>query len=116
MIVMRRQNEFQRVKHYGKSWVHPLAVLQVIKNSLSYSRIGFVASRHVGNAVKRNRAKRLMREAFGYHDANILAGWDLLLIARHTIGNCKVDDVIAAIYYLLSQSALLIKVCTKNAR
>ena len=116
MIVMRRQNDFRKVKHSGKSWVHPLAVLQVIKNSQPYSRIGFVASRHVGNAVKRNRAKRLMREAFGYHDANILAGWDLLLIARPTIGNCKVDDVIAAIYYLLSQSALLIKAGTKNAR
>ena len=116
MIVMRRQNEFQRVKHYGKSWVHPLAVLQVIKNSLSYSRIGFVASRHVGNAVKRNRAKRLMREAIYYHDSNILDGWDLLLIARPTLGNCKVDDVISAVYYLLSQSALLMNSGTENSR
>ena len=116
MIVMRRQNDFRRVKHSGKSWVHPLAVLQIIKNSRSYSRIGFVASRHVGNAVKRNRVKRLMREAFHHHESNLLDGWDLLLIARPTLGNCNVDDVISAVYYLLSQSALLMNSGTENSR
>ena len=107
MIGVRRQSDFQRVKRSGKSWAHPLAVLRVITNSLPYSRIGFVASRYVGNAVNRNRAKRLLREAFRCHGTSILPGWDLLLIARPSIEHCKVDDVFSAVNYLLLQAALL---------
>jgi len=107
MIVMRRQSDFQRVKRSGKSWAHPLAVLQAITNSLPYSQIGFVASKYVGNAVKRNRAKRLLREAFHRHGTNILPGWDLLLVARTSIEHCKADDVCSAVNYLLLQAALL---------
>ena len=116
MIGMRRQSDFQRVKRSGKSWAHPLAVLQVITNSLPYSRIGFMASRYVGNAVNRNRAKRLLREAFRCHGTSILPGWDLLLIARPSMKNCKVDDVISSVTYLLSQAELLKKAGINNAR
>ena len=116
MIMMRGQSDFKRVKRSGKSWAHPLAVLQVITNSLPYSRIGFVASRHVGNAVNRNRAKRLLREAFRRHGTSILPGRDLLLIARPSMKNCKVDDVISSVTYLLSQAELLKKAGINNAR
>ncbi|HCU98913.1 MAG TPA: ribonuclease P protein component, partial [Chloroflexi bacterium] len=51
---MRGQKDFQRVKKIGKSWVHTLIVLQIASNSLPYSRVGYVASKHIGNAVKRN--------------------------------------------------------------
>ena len=109
MIIMRGQPDFQRVKNIGKSWVHSLVVLQTTNNLLPYSRIGYVASKHIGNAVKRNRAKRLLREALFTHGRQILPGWDLLLIARPAIYNYKSTDVIPAVNYLLSKAKLLIK-------
>lgn len=49
------------------------------------SRLGVVVSRRVGNAVVRNRAKRLMREVFRRNQAKIPGAFDLVLIARSSI-------------------------------
>ena len=56
--------------------------LVTLANGLDYSRFGFAAGKAVGGAVKRNRAKRLMREAVRGQLPHIAAGWDMVWIAR----------------------------------
>ena len=53
--------QFNRVYGRGKSYVHPHCVLYVAKNRLGYTRIGLTATKKVGHAVQRNRARRIMR-------------------------------------------------------
>ena len=53
--------QFNRVYGRGKSYVHPHCVLYVAKNRLGYTRIGLTATKKVGHAVQRNRARRVMR-------------------------------------------------------
>ena len=48
----------------------------------SFSRLGVVTSRHLGKAVIRNRARRLMRECFRLHKKEFLSEVDLILVAR----------------------------------
>ena len=48
-------------------------------------RLGVIASRRVGNAVARNRAKRLLRETFRIHQQMLPSSCDLVLIARASI-------------------------------
>ncbi len=48
---------------------------------MTHSRVGVVASRKVGNAVARNRAKRLMRELFRRNKDLLSFPVDLLLVA-----------------------------------
>ena len=48
---------FNRVYSRGKSYVHPHVVLYVAKNRLGYTRIGLTATKKVGHAVQRNRAR-----------------------------------------------------------
>lgn len=49
------------------------------------ARIGVITSRRIGNAVVRNRARRLMREAFRLHQRELASNVDLILIARQSI-------------------------------
>ena len=47
----------------GKSYTNPALVLYVNKNRAGLCRIGITTSKKIGNAVQRNRARRVIREA-----------------------------------------------------
>ena len=104
---LRHAADIQHVQQYGQSWRHPLLILLVIANDAPLSRFGFLASRRVGTAVARNRAKRLLREAVRRHLAEIPPGWDLLLIARRQAATATFDEVETAVLQLFLQAQLL---------
>ena len=103
---LRRAGDVRRVYNEGKSWVHPLLVLVARPNGFGFSRVGVTASRRVGNAVERNRAKRLLREAARYLYPQLAAGWDVMLVARTRILETKEPQVRDALALLLRQSGL----------
>jgi ribonuclease P protein component len=71
--------------------------------------VGVVAGRSVGNAVARNRAKRLLREAVRAYGAQLAAGWDVLLIARAPLAGVKLPQAQAAVGGLLKRARLVAK-------
>ena len=107
MIRLRGRSDFKRVRRTGKSWAHPLTVLLASSNQLAHTRIGFVASRSVGGAVQRNRAKRRLREELRAQIAWLSPGWDLVFVARRPILDCSVLALSAAVTGLLEQADLL---------
>jgi ribonuclease P protein component len=86
-----------------------MLVLVARPNTLDLSRVGVAASRKLGKAVPRNRAKRLLREAARHLYPKIEAGWDVMLIARPRILAAKMQQVEEALGGLLEQSKLLAK-------
>ncbi len=91
--ILRRKDDFSSIYKKGKSIGESYTVLFYKKNGLSYNRIAFLASKKVGNSVKRNRARRLMRENYRFLKDDIRQGYDLIFIARKTINGKKSYDV-----------------------
>ncbi len=77
-----KNNEFSRIYARGKSYVHAQVVLYVLPTKKRYVRVGFTATKKIGNAVLRNRARRIMKEALAEHLDPNLQGFDLILVAR----------------------------------
>jgi ribonuclease P protein component len=90
--VLRRKEDFSRVYKKGKSVGDRYVVVFALRNQLGYSRISFLASKKVGNSVKRNRARRLMRESVR-EIGSLPEGYDFIIIARNTINDKKCADV-----------------------
>ena len=81
-------------------------VLIALQNGLDQPRIAVSAGRAVGNAVKRNRAKRLIRSALQPLLDSISPGWDIVLIARHQIVDATFQDTTLALESLLFRAKL----------
>ena len=106
-IRLRRSGDVKRVFDEGESWAHPLLVLIVRRDSKGHSRVGVTASRKVGGAVERNRAKRLLREAARHlYPEYQHEGWDMMLVARPKLLAAKTDEVERALASLLKRAGL----------
>lgn len=113
---LTRSADFERVRRYGKSYAHPLIVLIALSNQAESSRFGVAAGRSVGKAVRRNRAKRLLRSALQQFLPEIKPGWDVLLIARHRMAGASFPQTVTALAALLGRATLLQDVHDRNGQ
>jgi ribonuclease P protein component len=95
--VLKRQKDFDAVYNNGRSVASRHIVLFYARNRLGYSRISFLASKKVGNSVQRHRATRLMKEAFRLSGQVIDPGYDLVIIARNSITEAGLSDVMRSL-------------------
>ena len=106
---LRANADFQRIRHEGRIQVHPLLVMATLPNGLEQSRFGFAVGRRIGKAVARNRIKRRMRESVRVRMQRdeIVAGWDVLFIARHPVRGASFHQVDEAIGLVLRRAGLV---------
>lgn len=104
---LTKRTDFRRVRREGRSYAHPLAILIVAPNDIARTRFGFIAGKRVGNAVKRNRSKRRLREVIRKHLPQISPGWDVLLIARPSTADAEWQTLTQAVEDLLRGADVL---------
>ncbi|MCJ7626049.1 MAG: ribonuclease P protein component [Anaerolineaceae bacterium] len=90
----------------GNSYVQPEIVLTILSNDRENVRVGVAASRSVGNAVKRNRARRRIRAIINQYLPRIKPGWDIVIIARRSIHRASPDRLKTVINNLLTLAEL----------
>ncbi len=105
---LTRSEDFKRVRRTGKSYAHPLVVLVIQASETSATvRVGVVAGKTTGNAVHRNRAKRILREALRPYLTSFTSGWDMMLIARPPLVTATLKDTRAALDNLFRRAKIL---------
>lgn len=95
---LRRSADFQRVYKNGKRYEGSLITVFALPNAFAFHRLGITASRKaLGQAVERNRAKRLLRETF--RNTTSLNGlrrkYDWVLNGRRRLLSSKVKSSVA---------------------
>ncbi len=96
---VRKRAEFLRIQDGGQRVSTPRFVLILSASVVPGApRLGITASRRVGNAVVRSRAKRLLREAFRATRELWPAGIDLVVIVKRAPGEAKLDSVVAELF------------------
>ena len=81
--VLHTNKDFRTLYYRGKSQVHPGLV----------TRAGITASKKLGNAVQRNRCRRVIREAYRGLVPAVQGGWDLVFVARSRTLHMKSTEV-----------------------
>lgn len=81
-ISIKENHEFRRIYQKGKSRVSPLLVTYAMRNRTGTPRMAVVSSKKIGNAVCRNRARRVVRAALRNSDTLIPKGWDVVFVCR----------------------------------
>ena len=81
-LTLNRNADFQRLYKQGAFCSLGSALLYAMPNQLPYNRLGITAGKKVGNAVKRNRAKRIIRAAYTEAERLAPVGIDLVIVAR----------------------------------
>ncbi|MEE0800546.1 MAG: ribonuclease P protein component [Gemmiger sp.] len=103
---LTKNREFTRLYARGKSYVHPNLVLYVAKNRYGVPRVGLTATKKVGHAVQRNRARRVMREALSEHLSQNAGGYDIILVARGRTPYLKSTQVSRTLAALMRRAGL----------
>ena len=85
MTTLKRNTDFRRLYTRGTSYANPALVTYFMKNRAGICRIGITTSKKIGNAVERNKSRRLIRAAFQnvYKEyGEYLEGYDFVFVAR----------------------------------
>ena len=103
---LKLNKEFRRLYFKGSSAVHPLIVTYACKNRLGRNRIGITATKKIGHAVQRNRARRVMKAAIDEHLDQNIGGYDLVFVARGMTPRLKSWQLSSVVAKLFAQAGL----------
>lgn len=107
-IPIKENRDFQRAYARGKYYVSPVLVTYVRKHRHEGLRVGITTSKKTGNAVKRNRSRRVIRESVRSLANRIRPGYDLIFVARAKTPFVKCGDVRRAMEQQLKNAGILL--------
>lgn len=104
---LNRNRDFKRIYSKGKYVSSKLLVTYVLKNRLKTIRVGITTSKKIGNAVQRNRCRRIIRAAWLPIQKQIPKCFDIVFVARNDTPNVKSYDISKDMLYQFRKIGLL---------
>lgn len=105
---LKKNSDFIRAYKRGRSAVTPCLALYYVRNPLSCNRFGITASKKVGGAVVRNRAKRILRAGIVQLAPRLKRGYDFVVVSRGKTPFLKTQDIYCDLYKIAAENDLLI--------
>lgn len=90
---LKQNKDFRRLYYRGKSKASSCIVTYVMKNHSGETVYGITTGKKIGNAVKRNRARRLIRAAFSELEHRLNNSYDIVFVARTRTSQVKMQEV-----------------------
>lgn len=90
--IIKDNRDFVGAYKKGKYSASKYSVIYVRPNGRPYNRLGITAGKKVGNAVCRNRAKRLIRLAYRQAEVSLPVGIDIVIVARSLLCEIKSQE------------------------
>ncbi len=107
-VSITQNHEFRSLYYKGGSKASGLLVVYFRKNRYGLNRLGITVSKKVGNAVMRNRVRRLIRENYRLMEAELLDGYDIVIVARTRMAEADFHQTAATLRRLLEKCGLFL--------
>lgn len=104
---IKLNREFRSLYYRGGSAVSKNIVVYYRKNKRRLNRLGLTVSKKVGNAVVRNRVKRLIKENYRLREETVREGFDIVIVARNKAASSSYHDIGRDMDYLFGKCGLL---------
>ncbi len=91
--IIKENKDFSNAYKKGRFVSCRIVTCYYRQNKLPVNRMGITASKKLGNAVTRNRAKRMIRAAYRLAEKDFPIGYDLIFVARNDIAERKSRDI-----------------------
>lgn len=103
---LKNNYDFRRAYGRGKVYTNPALVTYIVRNRAGICRMGITTGKKIGNAVKRNRARRVIRAA-----AEMLprtkGGYDIVFVARTKTVYKKSTDIYSVMKKQLASAGII---------
>ena len=108
-MTLKENHLFSSAYRKGRCFSGKYVALYVLKNmrERDTNKLGITVSKSRGNAVKRNRTKRIIREAYRVFHPFVKEGHIIVIVARQPCVDAHVSVVTSELEALLSKAALL---------
>jgi ribonuclease P protein component len=90
---LRKNNEFRKVFSAGGKKIGKYVIVYLLPVKKKSTRVGIIAKKSIGNAVKRNKIKRILRELWRNRCFQLLSGYDVVILARKKIIQARFSDI-----------------------
>lgn len=92
-VSIKKNRDFRRLYRSGKSSANAYLAVYLRRNKLDSNRLGITTGVKLGNAVTRNRVRRLIREAYRLCEDRLIKGYDIVIVARTRAAGASFKDI-----------------------